>query len=165
MQTSSLMPTGLDLTLPTFRRSSGQSPEAVPRPTLWTAEVIADRAYFETLAAENGTTVPFPPYCPLRHIPLTGDRIQIGRRSTSRGLTPEIDLCGPPCDPGVSHLHAVLVARADGWDLIDPGSTNGVTLNDDPGPVEANRPVHLHDGDCIHLGVWTTITLGRSAER
>ena len=71
----------------------------------------------------------FPAYCPDRQFTLTGEQIRIGRLSRSRGLVPEIDLTGPPQDPGVSHLHAVLLAQdGGGWVVVDPGSTNGTTL-------------------------------------
>jgi pSer/pThr/pTyr-binding forkhead associated (FHA) protein len=57
-------------------------------------------------------------------------------------------------------LHAVLLAQADGsWAVLDPGSTNGTTINDDPIPIRTNVPIPLADGDRIHLGAWTTITL------
>jgi hypothetical protein len=131
----------------------------------WTAVVTADRAYFEGVAAVDGpdaATITFPPYCPERRFPLTGQQVRIGRRGTSPGSAPEIDLSGPPRDPGVSHLHAVLLAQPDGsWQLVDPGSTNGTTLNDDPDPLPINEGVPMADGDRIHIGAWTTITIKR----
>jgi pSer/pThr/pTyr-binding forkhead associated (FHA) protein len=42
---------------------------------------------------------------------------------------------------------------------VDPGSTNGTTLNDAPAAITPNTPVALADGDRIHLGAWTTITI------
>jgi hypothetical protein len=57
-------------------------------------------------------------------------------------------------------LHAVLLAQPDGgWALVDPGSTNGTTVNDDPAPIKTDIPVPLNDGDRIHVGAWTTITV------
>jgi pSer/pThr/pTyr-binding forkhead associated (FHA) protein len=41
----------------------------------------------------------------------------------------------------------------------DLGSTNGTTINDGADPIDADAPVPLGDGDRIHLGAWTTITL------
>ncbi|HEX5404338.1 MAG TPA: FHA domain-containing protein [Pseudonocardiaceae bacterium] len=129
----------------------------------WSAVVTADREYFDAVRQQDGPDVPtisFPVYCPDRQFSLTGEQIRIGRMSRSRGLTPEIDLTGPPQDPGVSHLHAVLLAQADGtWVVVDPGSTNGTTLNDDLEPIANDVPVPVRDGDRIHVGAWTTITL------
>jgi pSer/pThr/pTyr-binding forkhead associated (FHA) protein len=86
--------------------------------------------------------------------------MRIGRRSPSRGLEPEIDLTGPPTDPGISRLHAVLIATPDGgWAVLDPGSANGTQLNGTDLPTGLRAP--LHDGDRINLGAWTTITVHR----
>jgi hypothetical protein len=132
-------------------------------PGSWTALVAADRDYYETVlrqSGENGFT--FPPYCPERRIPLEGPQVRIGRRSKSQGFVPEIDLSEPPEDPGASHTHAVLLAKPDGtWTLVDPGSTNGTTVNGAEDPIPVNVEVPVRDGDRIHVGVWTTITLRR----
>lgn len=137
-------------------------PAPVPAPGPH-ALVMADRAYFDSVVAEmgpDGGGLTFPPYCPERRVPLAGPQVRIGRRSASRALLPEIDLGAPPEDPGVSHLHAVLLARPDGaWHLIDPGSTNGTTVNGGTEPIPVNVPVPVGDGDRIHVGAWTTITL------
>jgi FHA domain len=129
----------------------------------WSAVVTADRGYFDAVRQQDGPDVPaitFPAYCPDRHFTLTGEQIRIGRLSRSRGLVPEIDLTGPPQDPGVSHLHAVLLAQDDGgWAVVDPGSTNGTTLNDNLDPIANDVAVPVRDGDRIHVGAWTTITL------
>jgi hypothetical protein len=129
----------------------------------WSAVITADRAYYDRVIAESGPEaagIRFPPYCPERRIALTGPQIRIGRRSASRGITPEIDLSGPPEDLAVSHSHAVLLARPDGaWTLVDPGSTNGTTVNGATDPIAVNVEVPVGDGDRIHVGAWTTITL------
>lgn len=142
--------------------TGGSEPVAATR---WSAVVTADCDQF--LATQRGSApdaaaITFPEHCPDRLFPLAGQEIRIGRRSRSRGVTPEIDLSGPPVDPGISHLHALLVAQPDGgWALVDPGSTNGTTVNDNPEPIETQSAVPLHDGDRIHVGAWTTITLRR----
>jgi pSer/pThr/pTyr-binding forkhead associated (FHA) protein len=121
----------------------------------------ADRAYYDRVLAAGGpdaAALDFPAYCPERRFQLTGPEMRIGRRSTSRGLEPEIDLTGPPTDPGVSHLHAVLIAGPDGgWAVLDPGSANGTQVNggDIPGGVK----VPLHSGDQVHVGAWTLLTI------
>jgi pSer/pThr/pTyr-binding forkhead associated (FHA) protein len=84
--------------------------------------------------------------------------MRVGRRSVSRGLEPEIDLTGPPTDPGVSHLHAVLIVDADGrWAVLDPGSSNGTQVNGSD--IASGVRVPLHDGDRICVGAWTVLTI------
>ncbi|MEU7897637.1 FHA domain-containing protein [Nonomuraea sp. NPDC049152] len=133
-------------------------------PALWEAVVGADRAYFDEVIALNGPdarAMVFPPYCPERAYPMIGKQVRIGRASRTRGTAPEIDLGLPPADPGISHLHAVLMAQPDGaWTLVDPGSANGTRVNGKP--LQVNVPVPVAEGDTIHLGAWTVITLRAS---
>lgn len=80
----------------------------------------------------------------------------------STGESPDIDLSVPPEDPGVSHQHAVLVHQQDGsWSVVDQNSTNGTTLNGAEDPIQPYVPVPLKDGDRVHVGAWTTITIRR----
>ena len=129
----------------------------------WTAVVGADRAYYERVQAvtgPEGSAVVFPSYYAERRFQLVGNQMRIGRRSVSRGLAPEIDLTGPPADPGISRLHAVLIATPDGnWAVLDPGSANGTLVNGSE--IGVGDQVPLHDGDRINLGAWTTITVHR----
>jgi hypothetical protein len=144
-------------------------PDAEPAPTpspgvrTWSVVVSADRKYYESVKADGGPdadTIMFPPYCPDRHFPLRGDQVSIGRRSATRGILPDIDLTGPPEDPGVSRLHALLVASADGgWAVVDINSANGTFVNYRKDNLKPNSPRPLADGDRVHLGAWTTITL------
>jgi pSer/pThr/pTyr-binding forkhead associated (FHA) protein len=123
--------------------------------------VTADRAYYDSVIAEGGpdaASIEFPGYCPERRFRLAGREMRIGRRSVSRGLEPEIDLTGPPADPGVSHLHALLIAEPDGtWAVLDPGSANGTIVNG--GEIVTSVRVPLHDGDRICVGAWTVLTM------
>ena len=142
--------------------AAGSTAAAVPDAAAgWTAVVTADRAYYDSVIAEGGpdaASIEFPGYCPERRFRLTGREMRIGRRSVSRGLEPEIDLTGPPADPGVSHLHAVLIAEPDGtWAVLDPGSANGTIVN--TGEIVAGVRVPLHDGDRICVGAWTVLTM------
>ena len=144
--------------------ASGGMSGGTSAPASWTALVVADRDYYETVLrqSDDNGAFSFPPYCPERRIPLEGQQIRIGRRSVSQGTVPEIDLSEPPEDPGASHTHAVLLAKPDGtWTLVDPGSTNGTTVNGAEEPIPVNVEVPVRDGDRIHIGVWTTITLRR----
>jgi len=127
----------------------------------WTAVVTADREYFDRVQSAGGPdagAIEFPAYCPERRFPLTGREMRIGRRSASRGLEPEIDLTGPPADPGISRLHAVLTAEpGGGWAVLDPGSANGTQVNGRE--ITPGERVPLHDGDRICLGGWTALTI------
>lgn len=131
--------------------------------TTWAALVRADRAWFDEVRRRGGPDaagLEFPRYCPERRFELSGAQVAIGRRSRSRGTNPEIDLSGPPLDPGVSAQHALLLARPDGgWELVDLDSTNGTSVGDAPAPIAPHIPMALTDGDRIKLGAWTTITL------
>jgi FHA domain len=143
-------------------------PAAAPPPApgvTWTAVVTADRAYYDRVLAAGGpdaAQISFPAHCPERRFRLSGTAVRIGRRSVTRGIDPEIDLSAPPADPGVSRLHAVLVAAPDGtWSVVDPGSANGMLINGHEIPPGAAMP--LCDGDQIHLGAWTAVTITREA--
>jgi hypothetical protein len=140
--------------------------DRMPETATWTATVTADRAYFDSVMAVDGpdaSGITFPQYCPDRHFPLAGKEISVGRQSRSRGIMPDIDLLGPPEDPGVSHLHALLLAQADGsWSIVDLDSANGTLVNDDTKPLRPNMPRALDDGDRVYIGAWTRITLRRA---
>ncbi|MFD3582860.1 FHA domain-containing protein [Streptomyces sp. NPDC058683] len=147
--------------------SSPPLPEAaVPEgaPT-WTATVRVDHEYFAKVMARSEPEDQgryFPTHSPDLRIPLTHVLITIGRRR-STGHTPFIDLGGDPEDPGVSHEHAILIQQPDStWSLIDKGSTNGTTVNGTEDPIVPYRPLPLTDGDRVHVGLWTTITIHRS---
>jgi hypothetical protein len=138
------------------------APQAAPASgNGWAAVVSADRAYFDTVVEAGGpdaASIDFPSYCPQRRFSLTGQEMRVGRRSTSRGLEPEIDLAGPPTDPGISHLHAVLIAQPDGtWSVLDPGSSNGTQVNGNE--IVTGVPYPLHEGDRVCIGAWTVLTI------
>ncbi len=153
-------------------RSAPSAPSVPPSPSMssfpypqatWTAVVGADRAYYErvqALTGPEGAAVTFPAYCAERRFQLVGNQMRIGRRSVSRGLAPEIDLTGPPADPGISRLHAVLIATPDGsWAVLDPGSANGTLVNGSE--IGIGDQVPLNDGDRINVGAWIAITVRR----
>jgi hypothetical protein len=140
---------------------ASEEPAAPPLPARWTAVVTASRAQYDAVMAAAGPDapdVPFPDDCPERTFALTGSQLRIGRRSVSREVEPDIDLTGPPADPGISRMHAILVAQPDGtWTVIDPGSENGTTVNGVE--IETGEPVQLHDADTIGIGAWTSIKI------
>jgi hypothetical protein len=140
-------------------------PERPAGAATWVAVARADPDYYET-ANPTGhlevPRVPFPRDWAPRRFPLAGDRAWIGRRGRTRSHPPEIDLGGWPADPGVSRLHALLLSiPGDGWALLDPGSAEGTTLNDGTEAIPVDVLVSVKDGDRIHLGAWTTISLQR----
>ncbi|MFJ8748502.1 FHA domain-containing protein [Streptomyces sp. NPDC102441] len=153
---------------PPQQQFPGQGPAQGGRdqgPVSWTAVIGPDRDYFLAMMHRSGpeaTGLNLPAYSPEQHLPLTGSQITIGRRRHSTGESPDIDLAVPPEDPGVSHQHAVLVQQPDGnWAVVDQNSTNGTTLNGAEDPIQPYVPVPLQDGDQVHVGAWTTITVRR----
>jgi hypothetical protein len=131
----------------------------------WTVTIGPDREYFMAMMQRSGPEAAglnLPAYSPEQQRPLTGNQFTIGRRRHSTGDTPDIDLSVPPEDPGVSHQHAVLVQQPDGsWAVVDQNSTNGTTVNGGEEPIQPFVPVPLQDGDRVHVGAWTTITVRR----
>ncbi|MCQ4197246.1 FHA domain-containing protein, partial [Streptomyces parvulus] len=145
---------------------SGQGfPQRPQQPTTWSATIGPDRDYFMAMMHRSGPEAAglnLPAYSPEQQRTLTGNQITIGRRRHSTGDTPDIDLAVPPEDPGVSHQHAVLVQQPDGsWAVVDQNSTNGTTVNGGEEPIQPFVPVPLQDGDRVHVGAWTTITIRR----
>ncbi|MFJ8334755.1 FHA domain-containing protein [Streptomyces sp. NPDC094437] len=134
-------------------------------PATWTATIGPDREYFMAMMQRSGpeaTGLNLPAYSPEQQRTLTGNQVTIGRRRHSTGDTPDIDLAVPPEDPGVSHQHAVLVQQPDGnWAVVDQNSTNGTTVNGGEEPIQPFLPIPLQDGDRVHVGAWTTITIRR----
>jgi hypothetical protein len=140
---------------PPAEPASGNGPAPV---VAWEAVTSADRAQFDRLAPVG---LEFPTDYPERHFPLTGKEVVIGRTHPP-AQPPDINLAGAPEDPAVSHRHALLERQDDGsYKLRDLGSTNGTTLNDDPTPISRDTAAPVADGDRIHLGAWTTLTLRR----
>ena len=146
-----------------FCEACGHDFEAPPGPSeSWEAIATADRGQFEQLAVPG---LVFPDGYGERRFALDGAHLRIGRSRPPGAPTgdpdrPEIDLAGPPEDPGISRLHAVLVRRDDGgYAVRDLGSTNGTTVNDNRQPLAANTAVALAEGDRIRLGAFTTITI------
>jgi hypothetical protein len=119
----------------------------------WAITVGPDRDYFARTAPEG---LAFPDGESAQTIALDGARVRIGRRRPPGEDALEIELR----DPAVSRLHATLVNAADGsWAVVDEGSSNGTTINAHADPIAPHVEVPLSDGDRIHVGAWTTITL------
>lgn len=131
----------------------------------WVAVIAPDRDYFMAMMTRSGpeaSGLNLPAYSPEQQVSLSGSQITIGRRRHSTGEAPDIDLSRPPEDPGVSHQHAVLVSQPDGgWAVVDQDSTNGTTINGGDEPIQPYVPIPLQEGDRVHVGAWTTITVRR----
>lgn len=135
---------------------------AADRPARITITANADRAFFDRMQSHDGPdarSLTFPAVYPPRSFTLDNEQIFIGRRSRTRGIDPDIDLSAAPEDSGVSHGHAAIINAEGRWCLVDVGSANGTYLNTAVEPIPANTPMPLSDGDQIHLGAWTTLTV------
>ncbi|GAA2440125.1 FHA domain-containing protein [Streptomyces macrosporus] len=142
-----------------------QQEQPPQQPSTWMVTVGPDRDYFTAMMQRSGPEAAglnLPAYSPEQRVQLTGSQVTIGRRRHSTGESPDIDLGRSPEDPGVSHQHAVLVRQPDGsWAVVDQDSTNGTTINGAEDPIQPFVPVPLKEGDRVHVGAWTTITLYR----
>jgi predicted component of type VI protein secretion system len=151
---------GHDLALP---EPAPAKPAQGASSATWTAVVAADREFYERVLARGGPdTVEFPQYFPERRIRLDKATTLIGRHHHDQGVEPEIDLGIHPIDRGVSTQHAVLRRRDAGLTITDLGSTNGTSLNGSEDFLANGEETPLADGDRIHIGAWTTITIVQS---
>ena len=149
----------------------GQGPAAPPQgppPVVgagWVVAIAPDREYFMAMMGRSGPEAAglnLPAYSPEQVLPLANGQIAVGRRRNSTGEAPDVDLGRSPEDPGVSHQHALLVQQQDGsWAVVDQNSTNGTTINLAEDPIQPYVPVPLHEGDRVHVGAWTTLTVRR----
>ena len=131
--------------------------EATPVELGWHLTVNTDRARFEALHPDD---LEFPVDAPVLTWTLDADSVSVGRSSPKRGIVPDIDLGGEYEDPGVSRQHLRFDRRPDGtYAVVDCGSANGTTVNDDVTRIPADTGVPLAHGDRVHLGAWTTITI------
>jgi hypothetical protein len=134
-------------------------PSAIQQSVGWTAVIAADREFYQRVLARGGPdSVEFPQVFPQRRIILR-DNALIGRRNRDQGVEPDIDLAIHPIDRGVSTQHAVLQVRDGRLTITDLGSTNGTSLNGSDELLVYGEETPLRDGDRIHVGAWTTITV------
>src|SRR5213082_1452254 len=81
--------------------------------------------------------------CPdgqMKNIPLTGDRLSVGRSSAA-------ELCFPE-DAGLSRQHFAFESQAENWTVQDLGSKNGTFVNNIP----LKARLVLKPGDRITAG-------------
>src|SRR5580693_710738 len=75
-----------------------------------------------------------------KNIPLTGERLSVGRASSA-------DLCFPE-DAGLSRQHFAFESQGEDWTVQDLGSKNGTFVNNIP----LKAKLILHPGDRITAG-------------
>ena len=138
------------------------SANAVPKSRLpaegalkaWELEIAVDLGRWNAQATLHPDATAAPAATVVALVTAT---VQIGRRSASRKINPDIDLSQLTGDPAVSHSHAQLSRSDDGrWWLRDLKSANGTSLGGNPVGEAAQV---LSDGDLITLGAWTTISV------
>jgi len=157
---------GYDFASGSLPEGSAASPDVAPvaaQPAPMHAKITVDTGFFAASVGEVDLALPDP--LPEQQIvPLPGIRILIGRKSTSRGIFPEIDVLSLTDDPAVSSRHAMLERDAsNNWTLTDLGSTNGTFLTaeaDDA--IEAGTALPITAGTSIYLGAWTRIDLAET---
>jgi len=115
----------------------------------WQILVVVD----PSLYIDPDPDLPCPTDEPLRTFHLDLNENLVGRRSDSKRIYPEI----PLADPGVSHRHCKILEENDRMFLIDLGSVNGTSLNNEQ--AKAGVKLQIEDGDEITLGCWTRMTV------
>ena len=135
-----------------FCETCGHDFEAAAEPA-WELVIEPDRDFHARFTGD----IAFPQDVAPQRIPADVAELRIGRVDPrSNGEAPEIT--GAADDPGLSRRHAVLRRRADAtYAIEDLGSTNGTEVNGRQ--IAAGEPVALSDGDRVHLGAWTGITV------
>jgi len=128
----------------------------------WVAEIWVDPDWYAGQEAEEPMPSPgLPSVVPLRH-----RSALIGRVSTSRNITPDIDCTS---DTGVSRRHAQLSTDGRRWFVEDLGSSNGTFIGPASGPLPEN-PIavgprtELDGDDRIYVGAWTRIVVRSATE-
>ena len=127
----------------------------------WVAELWIDPDWYATQASPEPCPSPGAPVI----VPLAEHSLLIGRRSVSRGITPQIDVGH---DTGVSRRHAQLTTDGTRWWIEDLQSSNGTYVGaaGEPlptDPLPAGRRTEFDDGDRIYLGAWTRLVVRRAA--
>lgn len=89
-----------------------------------------------------------------RIFPLDLDENLLGRRSTGKGIYPEIEIN----DPGVSRRHLKFIKQSDGsFIVLELGSANGTELNGMQLEPGVSTPIKA--GDEFSIGIWTQLKL------
>jgi hypothetical protein len=136
-----------------FCETCGHDFEAAAEPA-WELVIETDRAYHSRFAGD----ISFPQDVAPQRMPADAAELRIGRVDATSSGADAPEITGAAGDPALSRRHAVLRRRADGaYAIEDLGSTNGTEVNGHQ--IVAGKPVALTDGDRVHLGAWTGITI------
>ena len=121
-----------------------------------TIEARVNNAPAPAVARRQGVPPPPPPpaqttpvggeVLPRASLEAEGQRIPIGASGVVIGRSAEVDVVIPAQE--VSRRHAQIVPDANGWTLLDLGSTNGIRVNG----RQVGVPTRLTDGDVIGIG-------------
>lgn len=125
----------------------------------WVAEIWVDPSWYQG----QQTTHQLPSSGRPLLVPVDRTAL-IGRRSSTRGVQPDIDCSA---DPGVSRRHAQLIADGGRWFVQDLGSSNGSFVAVPGGglpeiPLERGGRCEFVEGASLYLGAWTRIDLRRT---
>jgi len=123
----------------------------------WVVEIWVDADWYA------GQDV--PEACPSPGMPtvvvLRERSVLVGRRSISRGISPEIEISG---DTGVSRRHAQLTTDGQRWWVEDLQSANGTYLGAagkplPEDPITPGQRVELAEDGRIYVGGWTRLVV------
>ncbi len=131
-------------------------------PLEWVAEVWVDPDWYSGQEAEEPMPSPGLPSV----VPLLHRSALIGRVSSSRNITPDIDCA---TDTGVSRRHAQLSTDGTRWFVEDLGSSNGTYIGPASGPlpedpITVGPRTELDGDDRIYVGAWTRIVVRKATE-
>jgi hypothetical protein len=138
-----------------FCETCGHDFEAVaPVEPAWELVIEADRAYHARFAGD----IAFPQDAAPHRMAADVAELRIGRVDSGANGSDAPQITGAAEDPALSRRHAVLRRQPDGtYAIEDLGSTNGTEVNGRQ--IAAGEPAALRDGDRVHLGAWTGITI------
>lgn len=143
----------------TAHASEPAAPEQAPG-SPWVIVIEVDPAWF---ALKGDLADQSCPPASTSTVSITAHVALIGRTSQSRNVRPEVAL---DADSAVSRRHAQLLREGDQLSVVDLSSTNGTYVlsgseppSEDLLPIAPGVPAVLHDGDRIHVGAWTKLTV------
>ncbi len=123
----------------------------------WVVEIWVDADWYAGQDVPEACPAPeCPPVVVLRE-----RSVLVGRRSISRGISPEIEISG---DTGVSRRHAQLTTDGQRWWVEDLQSANGTYLGAagkplPEDPITPGQRVELAEDGRVYVGGWTRLVV------